>query len=473
MLHLRNSHTIDKDLRMTAYAVTCTKNRPFNYHSAPPVDWPGIWAGKFRRDLATLGKTGYGYTPVLREFITQLHHHPKHTSTETVAAFIQKAPPGQRERYREALTIFFSTTVPVRFPADILQNSPLKAPEPGPNSVKQPDSRVTTTHPLRRNCAESALSGHSEKRCNGKPYLQSKQIHDPQNNKPEEKILLLEKLKNEVKARDYSSSTLRNYVMAVSQFLERLRPESSTNWSDMFKEHLVWLRDKKGLAASTVNNHAASLSFFFEEVLAIKPGDDLFVRMKTGKPLPRIHSRESVAKIISAPRNVKHRLMLMFAYGCGLRLGEIQNLQPIDIDFDRKVVWVRKGKGKKDRIIMLDQDIAPFVAAWMKAGCGRKYLFEGYVPGKAISKRTIEKVYDNACSKTGIDNQGGIHSLRHSFATHLLEQGVDLRYIQELLGHSSSKTTEIYTHVAAHRIIAIRSPIAGLLKTTGGSNDEL
>ena len=145
----------------------------------------------------------------------------------------------------------------------------------------------------------------------------------------------------------------------------------------------------------------------------------------------------------------------------------------IDIDFDRKVVWVRKGKGKKDRIIMLDQDIAPFVAAWMEAGCGRKYLFEGYVPGKAISKRTIEKVYDNACSKLGIDNQGGIHSLRHSFATHLLEQGVDLRYIQELLGHSSSKTTEIYTHVAAHRIIAIRSPIAGLLKTTGSSNDEL
>ena len=122
---------------------------------------------------------------------------------------------------------------------------------------------------------------------------------------------------------------------------------------------------------------------------------------------------------------------------------------------------------------MLDQDIASFVAAWLTTGCGKTYLFEGYVPGKAISKRTIEKVYDNACSKLGIGNQGGIHSLRHSFATHLLEQGVDLRYIQELLGHSSSKTTEIYTHVAAHKIIEIRSPIAGLLKTAEGSNDEL
>ncbi len=102
--------------------------------------------------------------------------------------------------------------------------------------------------------------------------------------------------------------------------------------------------------------------------------------------------------ITSTPRNAKHRLILMLAYGCGLRLGEIRKLKPIDIDFDRKVVRVRKGKGKKDRIIMLDHAIAPFVAAWLATGCGTTYLFEGYQSGKAISKRTIEKVYDNACS---------------------------------------------------------------------------
>jgi integrase/recombinase XerD len=141
----------------------------------------------------------------------------------------------------------------------------------------------------------------------------------------------------------------------------------------------------------------------------------------------------------------------------------LPNDEKTHIDFDRKVVWVRKAKGKKDRIVMLDNDLAPYVAAWLKTGCGQKYLFEGYVPGKHISNRTVDKVYNNACRKLGIDNQGGIHSLRHSFATHLLEQGEDLRYIQELLGHSRSTTTEIYTHVAANKIVEIRSPIAGLL----------
>jgi site-specific recombinase XerD len=157
----------------------------------------------------------------------------------------------------------------------------------------------------------------------------------------------------------------------------------------------------------------------------------------------------------------------MLTYGCGLRLEEVCMLKPADIGLDRKVVWIRKGKGKKDRMVMLDDTLAPYVESWLKNGCGKTYFFEGYTPGNHLSKRTIEKIYTNSCEKQGIDAQGGIHSLRHSFATHLLEQGVDLRYIQELLGHASSKTTEIYTHVAAHKIVAIRSPIAGLLKKMG------
>ena len=133
---------------------------------------------------------------------------------------------------------------------------------------------------------------------------------------------------------------------------------------------------------------------------------------------------------------------------------------------------VEKIKQLPKRQCMPDNDIVPYVSAWLKTGCGQKYLFEGYIPGKAISKRTVAKVYENACLKSGADNQGGIHSLRHSFATHLLEQGVDLRYIQELLGHSSSKTTEIYTHVAAHKIVEIRSPIAGLLQNRTGKEEQ-
>lgn len=279
-----------------------------------------------------------------------------------------------------------------------------------------------------------------------------------------ERIMLLDKLKLEINARNLSKKTLNNYLGAVSRFINRITVESSKDWYKAFKEHLVWLRDSQGLAPNTINTYAASISFFMEEVLEIQPGEDLLIRMKTGRTLPRVHSLQDITSIINAPSNAKHKLILMLVYGCGLRLGEVTVLKPEDIDLDRKVVWIRKAKGKKDRMVMLDDALAPYVSSWLKDGCGKNYLFEGYASGKSLSKRTVEKIYTYACEKEGIDPHGGIHSLRHSFATHLLEQGVDLRYIQALLGHASSKTTEIYTHVAAHKIVSIRSPISGLLK---------
>lgn len=280
----------------------------------------------------------------------------------------------------------------------------------------------------------------------------------------EERKELLEKLRLEINARNLSRCTLSNYTGAVSRFLNFLNQASTSDWSNTFKSFLVWLRDEQMLAASTINQYAASVAFFMEEVLELKRGEDLLIRMKTGKALPRLHSLEKVSLIISAPTNYKHRLILMLCYGCGLRLGEVCVLKPTDIDMERHVVRIRSAKGKKDRIVMLDNELEPYVRSWLKRGCGKEYLFEGYVPGKHLTKRTVERIYTNACEKLGIDTQGGIHSLRHSFATHLLEQGVDLRYIQELLGHASTKTTEIYTHVAAHKIAIIRSPIASLLK---------
>jgi site-specific recombinase XerD len=279
-----------------------------------------------------------------------------------------------------------------------------------------------------------------------------------------ERASLLDKLRIEIKSRNYSKSTYDGYIRATSRFIEQLTPESSKDWTSAFKKHLIWLREDTGLAASSINHDAAAIQFFMEEVLEIEPGADICIRMKTDKTLPRVHSAENISALFKTPINPKHRLILMLTYGCGLRLGEVHNLKPQDIDLHRKVLWVRKGKGKKDRMVMLDEKLAHYVDSWLKNGCGETYLFEGYIPGKALSKRSIEKIYTNSCQKLKIDNQGGIHSLRHSFATHLLEQGVNLRYIQELLGHASSKTTEIYTHVAAHNIIGIRSPIAGLIE---------
>ncbi len=132
------------------------------------------------------------------------------------------------------------------------------------------------------------------------------------------------------------------------------------------------------------------------------------------------------------------------------------------MDINRDIIWIRHGKGDKDRTVMLDPIIKNELLVYLRKFGGKKFLFEGYEPGTALTNTTISKIYENACKKAGITKQGGIHTLRHSFATHLLEHGTDLRYIQELLGHSSSKTTEIYTHVSTKAISRIRSPLAHL-----------
>jgi len=138
----------------------------------------------------------------------------------------------------------------------------------------------------------------------------------------------------------------------------------------------------------------------------------------------------------------------------------LPKLQHENFELDRNTIRIREGKGKKDRQVMLDEVLKPEVDSFLKNGAGENWIFEGQEPGIPIAARTIGLIFDHACQKAKVPKKGGIHTLRHSFATHLLEQGTDLRYIQELLGHSSSKTTEIYTHVSSLAISKIRSPLA-------------
>lgn len=176
-----------------------------------------------------------------------------------------------------------------------------------------------------------------------------------------------------------------------------------------------------------------------------------------------MHSRQAIGALLAAPSHPKHRLVLMLAYGCGLRLNELRMVKFAHFDWDRQTVLVKQGKGEKDRVVMVDPTLAIELRQWEALNRGKQYLFEGAVANQPLSTRTIQKIYESACARVGAPPRGGIHSLRHSFATHLLEQGVDLRYIQVLLGHASSKTTEVYTHVATHVIAQIRSPIADIL----------
>jgi integrase/recombinase XerD len=267
-------------------------------------------------------------------------------------------------------------------------------------------------------------------------------------------------LKKEIEARNYSLRTVKNYSAIVSAYLQWLTKTPGKRDGEYIRDYQLHLKETRKYAPRSVNLATAALFFFYKFVLKFDLPADSAPRMKTGRPLPKVYSEQDIGRMFSAVVNPKHRLILMLAYGCGLRLNEIRWLKREDFDFDRTIINVRQGKGRKDRILMLDDSLRPALNAYLKTGTGKTWFFEGMVPGQMLSARTISLIFDHACQKAGVPKKGGIHSLRHSFATHLLEQGTDLRYIQELLGHSSSKTTEIYTHVSKSAIIKIRSPLA-------------
>ena len=277
------------------------------------------------------------------------------------------------------------------------------------------------------------------------------------------KIELLEKeLSTELCLRNYSVRTVKNYSALVRNYLNWLKAVPSGNNAAEIKKYQLHLKDDKSYSPRTVNLATAAIQFFYKNVLKHGLDSGTIPRMKTGRPLPKVYSQADIEKILSSVDNPKHRLILMLAYGCGMRLSELRSLTPKDFDLNRNLISIRQAKGKKDRVVMLDPSIKPVLADFLRSGKGSIYLFEGYTPGHMLSTATISKIYGHACAKAKITPKGGIHSLRHSFATHLLEQGTGLRQIQELLGHSNSKTTEIYTHVSTALIKNIRSPIAHL-----------
>ncbi|WP_317245745.1 tyrosine-type recombinase/integrase [Flavobacterium amniphilum] len=173
-------------------------------------------------------------------------------------------------------------------------------------------------------------------------------------------------------------------------------------------------------------------------------------------------SKEEVKSILSAHNNIKHKTMLSLIYSCGLRCGELLALEPVHIDSKRNIVFLKKAKGKKDRIVPLSAKILEMLREYYRLYKPKVYLFEGQTEGKPYDDRSLQQVLKQALKKANISKPVTLHWLRHSYATHLLESGTDLRYIQELLGHNSSKTTEIYTHVSTKNIQQIKSPFDDL-----------
>lgn len=278
-----------------------------------------------------------------------------------------------------------------------------------------------------------------------------------------EGIEQIEKFKQWLQSKRYSQSTINTYSEALKSFLVFYRDKAITdiNNEDVIiynNEHIL----KNNLSASYQNQIVNGIKLFFQTIRDTKMLVDKIHRPKRAKVLPNVLSKEEIKMILNAHSNIKHKMMLSLIYSCGLRCGELLALKPVHIDSNRNIVLLKNAKGKKDRIAPLSPKILEMLREYYKIYKPTTYLFEGTITGEPYADKSLQQVLKKALQKTNITKPATLHWLRHSFATHLLESGTDLRYIQELLGHNSSKTTEIYTHVSTKSIQQIKSPFDDL-----------
>ncbi|MBM4141820.1 MAG: integrase [Nitrospira sp.] len=276
-----------------------------------------------------------------------------------------------------------------------------------------------------------------------------------------------EDLRRELVSRKYSYKTVKGYIYYNRDFLNFTDKKPSDISDNDIKDYLLYLAEEKESATSTLNQAINALKFYYGTMLKRK-----FVyevkRPRKDKKLPVVLSKEEVAKIINSVDNLKHKAILMLVYSAGLRVGEVVRLKPEDVDSKRMLVFIKGAKGRKDRYSLLSESTLKTLREYWREYKPVKWLFPGPNRERYITIRTAQRVFEMACNRAGIRKDVTIHSLRHSFATHLLENGIDLRYIQELLGHKSSKTTEIYTHVSTKSIGKIKSPLDTLNLKEGG-----
>jgi len=271
---------------------------------------------------------------------------------------------------------------------------------------------------------------------------------------------LFEVLRQELKLRNYSHKTLTAYRSCLRSFIRYFSPRHPRELSNEdIREYLVYLIEEKHFTAGSINQAFNAIRFLYVELYRKPVVIDGIPRPLRDEKLPTVLSQDEVVKILCAVRNVKHKAILMLIYSAGLRVGESVRLKLSDVDGERMMIHVQGAKGRKDRYTLLSEAALVQLREYYKEYHPREYLFEGARGRKHLSERSAEKVFCIASKKAGIKKPVSIHALRHSFATHLLEAGVDIKYIQELLGHSRVKTTEIYTHVSQKFLGKITSPL--------------
>jgi site-specific recombinase XerD len=268
----------------------------------------------------------------------------------------------------------------------------------------------------------------------------------------------LSKLDDELRSRKYSLQTRRAYIYYNKLICRTLQKTPEEIHSNDVTEFLANMEKTGKYSASAMNLAISAIKFFFVNILNKDDITDRHRPRRDGR-LPVILSKEEVAKILSLEKNPKHRLLLMLTYSSGLRVSEVVALKKEHIDLSRKVIYVRLGKGRKDRSTLLSEKAVSFLEEYYDFFGIEKWLFPGQPPTRSLSIRSAQNIFTKAVRRAGLLKEISIHSLRHTFATHLLESGTDIRYIQTLLGHASLRTTERYTHVARRSVLSIKSPL--------------
>ena len=280
-----------------------------------------------------------------------------------------------------------------------------------------------------------------------------------------ENLAALEKFVEQLKLKSYSLSTILTYRNEFLQLLQLLKnkPVNDLTTADL-RRYMVYAMEKEGIKENTAHSRLNALKFYFEQVLGKEKFFWEIPRPKKPMQLPNVLGEKEIARLFNAVLNLKHKAILFTAYSAGMRVSEVTSLRLSDIDSDRMQIRIEAAKGKKDRYVGLSPVLLDILRAYLKKSKPRpvKYLFESEMPVEAYSPRSAQKVFQRAKEKAGIRKEVSFHSLRHSFATHLLEKGIDIRFIKDILGHFNIKTTERYVHVKKEQLIRIPSPLDDL-----------
>jgi site-specific recombinase XerD len=334
-------------------------------------DWNGYWAGRFEAAALDCGEPAgraQAWAAIIREYLAGNPYVPSKIFVNRLESFLNSYNVAERADAARALYFFYNK---------------VHASEEHRNTAEEIGRRAVAELG-KDGCNEQAI-GTSAAAPSSDSSEQSA-IHQDQ----------IKALETELKIRNYSRRTLKNYCSLVHQYLSWLDKSPSKNDISDIKRYQLYLKEDRKYLPRSINLVSAAITFFYKNVVNCEFEPHCLPRMKIGKYLPKVYSEREVEEMIGSTSNPKHRLILMLAYGCGLRLNEIRCLKPEDVDRDRSIIYVRHGKGDKDRIIGIDEVFRPELEAYLKIGAGRTWLFEGQTQGQRISARTIDLIFSHA-----------------------------------------------------------------------------